>query len=335
MSWALAPVSFVLEALMLKDPEAEPSEPASTEPKTTCQSEEEVRRYLSIANEGRLACEKPRLSGFRVAAVIVYIDTEAITALYLVSDSAQAITPGALCREWMSSYPKDELDPDTFLITTAGTSATKILWDTALQGTLGLLYPVRSLYAGLCIDDVVALFGQPGSGPGPEASAACRPCAPPPGLYLMAYESAMLATGQRRYHPVSYACAIAFTDGDTSVSVQHTALEYGCTLDCLGMLAATVTKKALAGAQVDAVLVVDNYGVAHAPFAIGRAFLSECNACGWASVHYMETQQEGQLSENGSEWWSSGGRVWRWRRRTVQEVFGFVPEIANDLRRPA
>lgn len=72
-----------------------------------------------------------------------------------------------------------------------------------------------------------------------------------------------------------------FSDGTVSIASQKVALEYGCTLDAVGQLASAIDKKAIRVVEEEdpcrPVLLVqcDQFGIAHAPFAQGRAFLSE------------------------------------------------------------
>lgn len=72
-----------------------------------------------------------------------------------------------------------------------------------------------------------------------------------------------------------------FSDDTVSIASQKVAFEYGCTLDAVGQLASVIDKKAIRIVEEEEpcrpVLLVqcDQFGIAHAPFAQGRAFLSE------------------------------------------------------------
>jgi len=100
-------------------------------------------------------------------------------------------------------------------------------------------------------------------------------------LIRMATDASTFEADQRRLHPIKYGAAVLFNDGTVATASQKAALEYGCTLDAVGQLAAEIMRKSM---QIDEdnpackpVLLVqcDQFGIAHAPFAQGRAFLSE------------------------------------------------------------
>lgn len=100
-------------------------------------------------------------------------------------------------------------------------------------------------------------------------------------LIRMATDASTFEADQRHLHPIKYGAAVLFNDGTVATASQKAALEYGCTLDAVGQLAAEIMRKSM---QMDEdnppskpVLLVqcDQFGIAHAPFAQGRAFLSE------------------------------------------------------------
>ena len=83
-------------------------------------------------------------------------------------------------------------------------------------------------------------------------------------------------------HPLRYGAAVLFSDGSTSTAYQKKALEYGCSLDAVTQLAQAIEDQAIVdkgGESGDPrpVLLIqtDQFGVLHAPFAPGRAYLSE------------------------------------------------------------
>ena len=101
-------------------------------------------------------------------------------------------------------------------------------------------------------------------------------------LLKMATEATVYETPhQRNTHPIRYGAAVLFSDNTVSIASQKVAIEYGCTLDAVGQLASIIDRKAL---QLDEhkppvrpILLVqcDQFGIAHPPFAQGRAFLTE------------------------------------------------------------
>ena len=83
---------------------------------------------------------------------------------------------------------------------------------------------------------------------------------------------------------IQYGAAIMFSDGSISTAAQKKALEYGCTLDPVTQLAPLIEQKVKQeivsnddDAKIKPMLLVqaDQFGIAHAPFAKGRAFLTE------------------------------------------------------------
>ena len=78
-------------------------------------------------------------------------------------------------------------------------------------------------------------------------------------------------------HPLRYGAAVLYSDGTTSVAYQKKALEYGCSLDAVGQLANEIEERGREYGHPRPVLLVqsDQFGIPHAPFAPGRAYLSE------------------------------------------------------------
>ncbi|KAL7542979.1 hypothetical protein ACHAXR_012437 [Thalassiosira sp. AJA248-18] len=100
-------------------------------------------------------------------------------------------------------------------------------------------------------------------------------------LMRLAMEVTALESHQKHAHPIRYGAAVLFSDGTVAIASQKVALEYGCTLDAVGQLASSIDRKAI---QIEEdsppcrpILLVqcDQFGIAHAPFAPGRAFLTE------------------------------------------------------------
>ncbi|KAL3816962.1 hypothetical protein ACHAXA_011750 [Cyclostephanos tholiformis] len=100
-------------------------------------------------------------------------------------------------------------------------------------------------------------------------------------LISLATEATELEGHLGHVHPIRYGAAVLFTDGTVAIASQKVALEYGCTLDAVGQLASAIDRKALTikddSEPCRPVVLVqcDQFGIAHAPFAHGRAFLNE------------------------------------------------------------
>ena len=100
-------------------------------------------------------------------------------------------------------------------------------------------------------------------------------------LMRLAMEVTAMESHQKLAHPIRYGAAVLFSDSTVAIASQKVALEYGCTLDAVGQLASVIDRKAI-HIEEDSpacrpVLLVqcDQFGIAHAPFAPGRAFLTE------------------------------------------------------------
>ena len=92
-------------------------------------------------------------------------------------------------------------------------------------------------------------------------------------------------------HPMRYAAGALMTDGSIISAWQKKGIEYGCTLDAVAQLAPKLEDAREEQKLVPKVLVhVDQFGVLHAPFARGRAFLAEH---GFADVQVLVTHAEG------------------------------------------
>jgi len=73
-------------------------------------------------------------------------------------------------------------------------------------------------------------------------------------------------------HPIQFGAAAIFEDGTIVTTRQASALEYGCTLDAVSQLAPHFEEQDSAPVLL---VQADQFGIAHAPFADARAFLTE------------------------------------------------------------
>ncbi|CAN0529265.1 unnamed protein product [Ectocarpus sp. 12 AP-2014] len=93
-----------------------------------------------------------------------------------------------------------------------------------------------------------------------------------------AYDAAWRATAgddKDDVHPIRYAAVALFSDGEAEITHQLKAFEYGATLDPVTLLAPAMMRRAKDGIRTSWVLLVDQFGNLHAPFAQARTFLSE------------------------------------------------------------
>ena len=73
-------------------------------------------------------------------------------------------------------------------------------------------------------------------------------------------------------HPIQYGAAVVFGDGTIATSHQSSALVYSCTLDAVSQLVGHIQESS----SVPFLLMqVDQHGIAPAPFAPARSYLTE------------------------------------------------------------
>ena len=76
-------------------------------------------------------------------------------------------------------------------------------------------------------------------------------------------------------HPIQFGAAMLLEDGSMISTHQSPGLEYGCTLDAVSQLASHIEQKRSVCGRPVYIVQADQYGIAHAPFAPARAWLSE------------------------------------------------------------
>lgn len=116
-------------------------------------------------------------------------------------------------------------------------------------------------------------------------------------LLLDLHRKAMDATVHdscRHLHPLRFAAAVLYDDGDVEVAWMLKALEYGNTLDPISQLIVGMERRRVAGidnslgsssdddvsqggVRPRILVMVDQFGVCHAPFAMARSLLTEHN----------------------------------------------------------
>ena len=259
---------------------------------------EETRRVLRIINAYRTSMLPPYQSHFRVIALVVYKDGEGkvshvcganaepctiggsicaeraalvalrhvsppvkLLALYVVTDEAKdALFPGILCKEYLSSMAEDSLP--IFVANAETTDVQKM--------TLGELYPFASLYRHTDRNDLVATaqaLSKKLQAPATGSGAA------------KLYEEVLKATARDdkdEFHPIRYAAGVLFADGTRVVAWQKKGIEYGTTIDAMVQLAhALESDKAQGLAAPTLILQSDQSGILHAPSGHARGFLME------------------------------------------------------------
>lgn len=205
-----------------------------------------------------------------------------VNKIVIATDAPGAIAPGMLCREFMAS--SDQIPWDTPIVL-GGTKCRKCKLeygndddDKCLDGTshdmvasvvsLQSLYPHPSIYVRKNPIDCVT-FGEH--------------WAPS----LMESEDEILRIARTAFnhdnddenhtelHPITYSATVLFDDKSHSTSRCVKLLEYGCSMDAVTQLAPVLKSKRAQGLKATHLVQVDQFGIAHAPFAPARAFLAE------------------------------------------------------------
>lgn len=182
-----------------------------------------------------------------------------LVAVHIVTDAADPITPGTLCRQYMSEV---------------GSASTRVVVDAAkgrIITTLGELYPCPYLYQGVPRHNVVSY------------ARTCAQHAQAPASVLEAPEVELLrkvVDASRRdaknaLHPIRFGGGALFSDGSVEVTWQSKALEYGSTAGVFTKLLHSIESKVDAGLEVKLLVQADQFGVMHAPNAQDRALLAE------------------------------------------------------------
>ena len=220
---------------------------------------------------------------------------------YIATDSAVCITPGALCREFLHSIAGDNLrvvlaadtpqtvadltalvatnasdaDPSTpkayHVLPEAGNGSAG---DEGLQiMALGTLWPLASVYSLLDASQQLTL------GASLEPSIAATLAESLPAELVAAHAIAVAATSRDdrdALHRMRYAAvAVDAVGAVIATSHQRKAVEYGCTPDPVCNLIALVETVEAGATPVAHILLVDQFGVCHAPWSAARALLSE------------------------------------------------------------
>jgi hypothetical protein len=266
-----------------------------------------------------------------------------IHSIYIVSDTTLSdapITPGTLCREYLYGHPATH-PSRTRVVLQSSDPTTSVPWIL----TLADLYPYPSVYSGLTASEQVQL----GRAKQPEIALQMTTFDIPDVLstaemqtLLQTAQQAALQDGRTNLHPMQYGAAVAYgrrrrscdkdmVDGNPQIhflqACQRKALEYGSTQDAicslLGMLlweqqrssdpSGVTSKPSL---KVLALVMVDQFGIPHVPFAPARSMLVEH---GFGRVPIVLTTTDP----------SNSGR-WKVTSVLAQELCPFVPDFVTS-----
>lgn len=206
----------------------------------------------SICAERAALCKLRMFSNPRILKIVVTTDAKHV-----------AISPGLLCREYLMAF----CAPDTPVV-----MGDALGEDAAIMScSISELYPHPFLYRGKSrLELVSAGRAQAERIAATAAAKGGRTDWGEEGARLHAHALTFCERDAVDIHPLKFAAAVIFDDDSVQVAWMLKGLEYGCSLDPVSQLVRDMLKK-----RPRLLVMVDQFGVAHAPFAQARALLSE------------------------------------------------------------
>lgn len=222
------------------------------------------------------------------------------------TDSLQPISPGPLCREYLASHAS--LDTPIVIGNSTG--------DRVFEYPLGDLIPQPYLYRQRRREQVVA-FAK-------DVASRCQPCTPPansetdtdgantklkldrsgnyhgilPAELRCKLTNEALAVNHWDHddalHPIRLSAAVIYSDDSVYSTWHMKGLEYGCTSDPVEALVHHMVQQQqlVPTKRPVALVMIDQFGVCHAPFARARAQLLERH---FDDVLVLVHQEDGSL----------------------------------------
>lgn len=284
-------------------------------------------------------------------ALLRWYPSATVSKIVIVTDAPGAIAPGCLCREFMAScdqipwetrivlggtqcqrcklqlrqefqrldqdatrHGNINIDVDDDDDNSEGTDATMVCADGKKHDfvssivTLKTMYPYPSLYVRSNAENCVALGNKWKQTPLPSEQ------------HLVNVARDMFGKQVDKstsLHPISYVAAVRFQDGSFATSRCVKSLEYGCSLDAVTQLAPQMEAKRNGGVDAIQIVQLDQFGIAHPPFASGRAFLVE-HGYGHVEVGMHDIDQE--------------QNVLIWNVITASELAPMVPDFVAQMK---
>lgn len=216
---------------------------------------------------GAICAERAALTALR------FYDRPIIRHVVVVTDSASPTSPGVLCREYLMSHAQPGVH------VTMGNST----GDHIIRCELRDLYPFPYLYR-YCDRSAVVETAKELSSLLVEVGVDSEV-----GLLMTKAAEVNCRDSLDALHPIRFSAAVLFEDGTTEVAWMVKGLEYGCTLDPVSQLVHAIEKRKWCSPCANAqnphqaglfskpklIVVCDQFGVAHAPFAQARSILFE------------------------------------------------------------
>ena len=225
------------------------------------------RQYVLGTNDepggfigGSICAERAALVQLR------FLPNAIVKKILIVTDNEKPISPGMLCREFMAGHSSVPWDVPIVL---AGTESSSDVGYNITKTTLRQLFPYPSPYARLTASQAND-FGSSFKGTKKEKRTSLSESAVE--QLMTSARKSSLKDALTNLHPIQFGAAVLFDDDTIVVAHQKKALEYGASLDAVSQLAPHIEQSS---ARPVALVQVDSFGIAHAPFASARAFLSE------------------------------------------------------------
>jgi len=214
---------------------------------------------------GAICAERAALMRLR------HLNSPVIKKVIVTTDSINAIAPGVLCREYLMS----SADPNTVIV--MGNCDSSIVRET----TLSYLFPFPYLYRYWHRKSVISnanIFSN-------QIKTRIKDYG---NVHVETlFDEAMKCNKNDKFdslHPVRFSAAVMFSDGTVRTAWQMKGLEYGCTIDPVTQLIRDMEFYRIStedehsednGVLVDYLLMIDQWGICHAPFAQARGLLNE------------------------------------------------------------
>ena len=230
-----------------------------------------------------------------------------VLSVYITATSEELITPGLLCREFMSEYTgevcrrRETLEGAPLPFENLADDIRIVLFSHGARGgaggeagrqavyTLRELYPHPPIYHGVgkgFLNSVASAFlarmeavDESGGGGLSRCLGGRVPLKGASELYKSIVNLARTPHHSDATHPLHLAAGVLFSSGRCVLERQLPALEYGCTVDAVTRLSAAMGGR-VGGEEGDAdqpvlLFLVDQFGICHAPAAEPRSWLSE------------------------------------------------------------
>lgn len=210
---------------------------------------------------GAICAERAALCKFAQAEAL---SGSQVVRVVCVTDNARPIFPGPLCREFLASVCSEDAE-----VLCSG-AAEPAQWSTQRVSDL---WPLPSVYSRKGQDEIKALAAELS----PKAQVPAE-ASPQRRAYDAALALAKKQSKQTSIFPVCFAAAVCCADGGVHTAAELKGVEYGCTVDAVTQLLPQMLRakeSAEAESAPVAIMQVDQFGLAHAPFAAARSLLIE------------------------------------------------------------